>query len=256
MPAASLAEEQARVEKTPGRGLSPIDLFRGAVVVGVEGEKSHLSPTESRTMASWFSGSALSAGLGDTLNTLSSLKEQVKSSVEKNIDPNLIKNLTLMSDDLVSERKQLEEEELRKERVRDSLAEILPWQTRDAEMEILVDECKEAILKLSHKQETFTSPFVLSGGLPSEDDGGKEEQVDKDEKAARDLLAAEVSAEKLAKLQPLPTLLGADFDLDTHVGLVQRLLKEDENLVEMHSRLSSGESSQNAHHYARFHSHQ
>mmetsp|Transcript_22154 Transcript_22154/g.50301 ORF Transcript_22154/g.50301 Transcript_22154/m.50301 type:complete len:345 (+) Transcript_22154:177-1211(+) len=189
---------------------------------------------------SWFTGSALGAGLGDTLSSLSSLKDQVKHSVEKNIDPNLIKNLTLMSDQLVSERKQLEEEELRKERVRDSLAEILPWQTRDSEMEILVDECKDAILKLSHKQETFTSPFVLTGGLPSEDDGGNEETVDKDEKAARDLLAAEVSAEKLAKLQPLPTLLGTDFDLDTHVGLVQRLLKEDENLVEMHSRLSSG----------------
>jgi len=40
-------------------------------------------------------------------------------------------------------------------------------------------------------------------------------------------------------LQPLPTLL-ADFDLDTHVGLIQRLLKVDPKLVEMHSRLSSG----------------
>ena len=31
-----------------------------------------------------------------------------------------------------------------------------------------------------------------------------------------------------------------EFDLDTHVGLIQRLLQVDPKLVEMHSRLSSG----------------
>ena len=86
-------------------------------------------------------------------------------------------------------------------------------------------------------------PFVLEGGLPSGDTEGvnedEEEEEDSDQKAAKDLAAAELSAEKLSKLQPLPKLL-SDFDLDTHVGLIQRLLKVDPKLVEMHSRLSSG----------------
>jgi len=182
-------------------------------------------------MASWFSGSAL----GDTLK---GLKDKVQEKVK--IDPDLIKKLTLQSDEMVSERQRFEEEDNKKEAVRDNLAEILPWETRDAEMEILVDECKEAILSLSPKGETFTGPFVLEGGLPSEEDAGnKGEDDDLDEELAKDLAAAELSAEKLSKLQPLPTLL-ADFDLDTHVGLIQRLLKEDPKLVEMHSRLSSG----------------
>ena len=86
-------------------------------------------------MASWFSGGAL----GETFN---GLKDKVQSKVN-NIDPDLIKKLTLQSDELVSERQRIDEEERRKENVRDSLAEIFPWETRDAEMEILVDECKE-----------------------------------------------------------------------------------------------------------------
>lgn len=186
-------------------------------------------------MASWFS----SAALGDKIN---GLKEKVQSQVN-NIDPDLIKKLTLQSDELVSERQRIDEEERRKETVCDSLAEILPWETRDAEMEILVDECKEVILGLSSKNDTFIGPFVLTGGLPTatgEEDGDEDDDdEDPDRKAAKDVAAAEASAEKLSKLQPLPTLL-ADFDLDTHVGLIQRLLKVDPKLVEMQSRLSSG----------------
>ena len=168
---------------------------------------------------------------------LNDLKNNVESSVKNSIDPDLIKKLTLQSDDLVSERERIDNEERRKEAVRDSLSEILPWETRDAEMEILVDECREVILALSSDEETFTGPFVLNGGLPSRE--GEEEEHGDDEKLAKDFSAAEKSAEKLSKLQPLPDLL-SDFDLDTHVGLIERVLKEDEKLVEMHTRLSSG----------------
>lgn len=187
-------------------------------------------------MASWFSGVAL----GEKFN---GLKEKVQAKVK--IDPELIKKLTLQSDEMVSERQRMGEEDQRKEAVRDSLAEILPWETRDAEMEILVDECKEVILGLSSKDETFTGPFILAGGFLSgdgeeEDANVEDEEEDSgDKKMAKDLAAAEISADKLSKLQPLPTLL-AEFDLDTHVGLIQRLLKVDPNLVEMQSRLSSG----------------
>mmetsp|Transcript_14015 Transcript_14015/g.21003 ORF Transcript_14015/g.21003 Transcript_14015/m.21003 type:complete len:348 (+) Transcript_14015:195-1238(+) len=178
---------------------------------------------------SWFSGG---------LDMLNDIKNNVESSVKNSIDPDLIKKLTLQSDELVSERERIDNEELRKEAVRDSLSQILPWETRDAEMEILVDECKEGILGLSSNEETFTGPFVLNGGLPS-GEGEEEHGDDADAKLAKDVSAAEFSAEKLSKLQPIPELL-SDFDLDTHVGLIERVLKEDEQLVEMHKRLSSG----------------
>jgi hypothetical protein len=112
-----------------------------------------------------------------------------------------------------------------------------------------VDECREVILGLSEREETFTGPFVMPGGfknfnLNSTDeriDGQDEDNEEEDEELphARDLHEAEKSSEKLSKLQPLPALL-AEFDLDTHVGLIQRLLELDEKLVEVHSRLSSG----------------
>ena len=179
---------------------------------------------------SWFSGG---------LDMLNDLKNNVEASVKNNIDPELIKKLTLQSDELVSERERIDNEERRKEAVRDSLAEILPWETRDAEMEILVDECKEVILALSSNEDTFTGPFVLAGGLPSGEGGEEVDEVDEDAKAAMDLSAAELSADKLSKLQPLPELL-SEFDLDTHVGLIEKVLKVDEHLTRMHSRLSSG----------------
>lgn len=106
-------------------------------------------------------------------------------------------------------------------------------------MEILVDECREVILSLSGKEETFTGPFVLTGGLTKGEKDDDDEEEDEDLKAARDVHEAEKSAEKLAKLQPLPALL-ADFDLDTHVGLIQRLFEADPKLVEVHSKLSHG----------------
>ena len=188
-------------------------------------------------MASWFSSAALPLSLGETLN---GLKDKVQAKVNS-IDPDLIKKLTLQSDELLAERQQIDDEERRKEAVRDSLSEILPWDTRDAEMEILVDECREVILGLSSKHETFTGPFVLEGGLSVTGKGeeGGDDEDDDDGKMAKDVAAAEVSAEKLSKLQPLPALL-ASFDLDTHVGLIQRLLTVDPKLVDMQSRLSSG----------------
>ena len=48
-------------------------------------------------------------------------------------------------------------------------------------MEILVDECKDVILGLSSRVDTFTGPFVLSGGLENNDD---ESEIDDDLKAA------------------------------------------------------------------------
>ncbi|KAL3789968.1 hypothetical protein ACHAWO_002022 [Cyclotella atomus] len=178
--------------------------------------------------SSWFANSTLTS-------TLSTLATKVQSTVS---DPLLLQKLTLQSPELLDERTKIIAEQNRKEAVKDSLSELLPWETRDVEMEILVDECKEVILALSEKEETFTGPFVLPGGFKN-DTTAEDEEEDEELRQARDVHEAEKSSEKLSKLQPLPTIL-AEFDIDTHVGLIQRLLEIDEKLVQVHSRLSSG----------------
>jgi hypothetical protein len=128
----------------------------------------------------------------------------------------------------------IDQEERRKEEVKDSLAGMLPWETRDAEREILVDECKEAILALSKKDETFLGPYKMPP-LPRTSDQKEEDEDEENEK--EEAGPSEESLENLAKLEPLPPLL-ANFDLDAHVGLIQRLLKIDKSLVEKQSLLS------------------
>lgn len=70
-----------------------------------------------------------------------------------------------------------------------------------------------------------------------EDGADTDEDEDEDDDQQKEVEPSKESLEKLAKLEPLPKLL-ADFDLDAHVGLIQRLLEEDPNLVEMQSKLS------------------
>jgi len=109
---------------------------------------------------------------------------------------------------------------------------MLPWETRDTEREILVEECKEAILALSTRDDTFLGPYKMPALPKTSDDEEEEEDF-----VQQDMMPSEESLEKLSKLEPLPPLL-ADFDLDAHVGLIQRLLQVDETLVEQQSKLS------------------
>ena len=139
-----------------------------------------------------------------------------------------------------------------------------------------MDECREAILELSVREDTFFGPFEMpllnvqlekteeieEEGIEEEDgeenpDGdeidlvndddddddnpvGEEDRtIEKEESNPRThhMEPSEESREKLAKLEPLPPLL-EDFDLDAHVGLIQRVLKEDPQLVQMQATLS------------------
>jgi hypothetical protein len=112
---------------------------------------------------------------------------------------------------------------------------MYPWETRDAEREILVDECKEAILALSSKDSTFFGPYKIPA-LPNtsiQRGDGEDEEHEKEEEPG----PSQESLKNLAKLEPLPPLL-AEFDLDAHVGLVQLLLKVDKKLVQKQSTLS------------------
>jgi len=110
--------------------------------------------------------------------------------------------LTLSTPELTSERNKIEQEENRKENLHKKiLSTILPWETNEEESKFLEEECKDAILTLSKKDDTFISSIT-----PEEQD-------------------------------TLPPLL-IDFDLDLHYSLIQRLLEIDPNLVEMQAQLS------------------
>ena len=240
-------------------------------------------------MSSWF-GTGLSS-------TLTSLTEKASETVQnaskavKDVIPKeqqeLLAKLTLNTDEMKATRQQFGEEAQRKLEAQKRLGQLLPWETSDPDREILVDECKEAILELSKHADTFYGPYEIPMlNVHLEDDDDEEEEEDNDhhqqgegedgdgdddgeggEKIAEDEPATKSesgdaddgdsvdgekpvrsaasqhfrpsaeSKEKLEKLQPLPPLL-EDFDLDSHVGLIQRLLKEDPELVQKQAALS------------------
>ncbi|KAL3925819.1 MAG: hypothetical protein SGARI_005777 [Bacillariaceae sp.] len=168
---------------------------------------------------------------------------------------------------MIQERLHFKEEA--QEKSRKLLAsKLLPWETLDQERQILVDECKEAILQLSKNEETFFGPYempFLTVQLQEDDkdEDGEDSDAVKDDDEEEDTAAAAAirdstettskqhnhnhhhnrkpspeSLEQLEKLQPLPPLLAENFDLDSHVGLIQLLLKEDPILVERQAALS------------------
>jgi len=209
---------------------------------------------------SWFSVDTLKAGFNS--EALQGLTAKVKNAVPK-LDPEMLQKLTLTTPELTAERQRIDQEEKRKERVRDSLAGMMPWETRDPERDILVEECKEAILKLSADKQNFYGPYhmpkvnvkledddknvkKIEGDDDVDDDDGQdavdEAAVLAERDEARKGFSEEPSKEQLEKLKtlsPLPPRL-EEFDLDAHVGLIQKLLKVDPMLVEMQSTLSGG----------------
>jgi hypothetical protein len=175
-------------------------------------------------MSSWFNA--------DAIKGLTEKVQSVKDQVQSAIPIETIEKLTLTTPELTAERRKIDQEERRKEQVRDMLAGMMPWETRDPERDILVEECKEAILKLSSNKDVFFGPYSMpKAGVTIEEEA---EDEDKDAKQP-----SNETRERLKTLEPLPPLLH-DFDLDAHVGLINKLLKADPKLVKMQSSLSGG----------------
>lgn len=176
------------------------------------------------------------------LETLNQLSETVQNAIP--LDKELLAKLTLNTDEMKAERQQFGDEAKMKEEVKNLLAGMLPWETRDSERDILVEECKQAILALSENDETFYGPYEMPAlRVKLDDDRDEEGEDDEDEnggnldKPGDRFMPSEESVAKLKNLEPLPPLL-QDFDLDFYVGLIERLLKEDPVLEEKQSRLS------------------
>ena len=191
--------------------------------------------------SSWFSATTLS----DAWKQVNEQVQQVQSSLPVVDQAELFQKLTLESPELKEERIRLEAEEFRKEKVKEYLSELLPWETRDEKHDILVQECKEAIISLSVKEHTFTMPFSLPDNvkmfLPFEVVHDEDETPTEEEETDPEILKSKAQ-QKLQKLEPLPPLL-QHFDLDAHVGLIERLLKEDENLRDIHACLAGKQNS-------------
>ena len=195
-------------------------------------------------MSSWFTSLSEKVSLA---------AEKVSSALQ---DDTLLEKLTLTTPELKAERQALDASERRKEHVRNMLAGMLPWETRDPERDILVEECRDAVLQLSNEKKTFFGPYRMPKMDAKTDDDNddnvnnnlgedeKDEAQKEREEAARldpydPIQPSPESLEKLAKLEPLPTLL-QDFDFSAHVGLIERILAEDKQLVKMQSSLSGG----------------
>jgi hypothetical protein len=220
-------------------------------------------------MTSWFGSAGLD--LNSAFDTLTETVQSVTESVSEAIPTEhkeFLAKITLNTDEMISERQNFREEAFRKAQAKDSLNKILPWETLDAEREILVEECKEVILELSSQEETFFGPYempLLKVVLQTSDDedeieDGDEETEQHEEdteandesaeeaptedstgvaRASQHMAPSEESLEMLKKLEPLPPLLEG-FDLDAHVGLIQRVMKEDPKLVAMQANFSGG----------------
>lgn len=176
---------------------------------------------------------------------LKDLKASVESVIPiPTIDGSMLEKLTLTSPELLEERRRIDEEEKHKERVKDMIS-LMPWETRDPERDILVEECKEAILRLSTDTHVFCGPFHLpkpSVKLQAENGGkasGEDRISENDDHAPQVEPPTDEALEKLKTLEPLPPLL-QNFELNAHVGLIQKLLRLDPNLVRMQSCLSGG----------------
>jgi hypothetical protein len=188
----------------------------------------------------------MTSWLASSLNDLKNLSEKVQAAIP--IDKETLQKLTLNTPELQAERQQMDEEYRHRVAVKDSLAHMFPWETRDSERDILVEECKEAILALSTETDTFFGPYQMPKLNVNTKDKEEEkteeeklleeaEEVDEKEAEIKDRDPSPESQEKLAKLEPLPPLL-ANFDLHAHVGLIQKMLKADPKLVERQSTLS------------------
>ena len=116
-------------------------------------------------MSSWFSSSGIGDALGQLTEQAQKAAESVKASIPVDTEKmsNAIAKLTLNTDEMKAERQMFGDEATRKAQVRDMLADMLPWETKDSERDILVEECKEAILKLSSDESTFFGPYEMPG---------------------------------------------------------------------------------------------
>lgn len=156
-----------------------------------------------------------------------SLFQSIQNAIPDDVTK-MIKEISLNADDMVAEREQFTREEVEKKAKQEwSKDIILPWESNDEERCILCDECKDAILKLSESDFAFLAPY--------------KDPIDDDQSDTAAASAEGGNNEKQMILQessqPAMALLPLDFDLESYVGLVERLLQIDANLKERHAEL-------------------
>eukprot|EP00588_Corethron_pennatum_P010477 CAMPEP_0194269296 /NCGR_PEP_ID=MMETSP0169-20130528/3481_1 /TAXON_ID=218684 /ORGANISM="Corethron pennatum, Strain L29A3" /LENGTH=377 /DNA_ID=CAMNT_0039010891 /DNA_START=13 /DNA_END=1146 /DNA_ORIENTATION=- len=151
---------------------------------------------------------------------------------------------------LASEHQNLTSEHLSSIRKEHAFDRFLPWETEEEEKEILSPEVREVILKFGQSKAVFEGPFLLKSGIKctsvkgKEDDKDKEEEVvfRKEEDDALDEVGAilkdtDEDTEKKEEKEEDPDF---PFDLDSHLGLIRRIMEVDDQLVEAQKKWCSG----------------
>jgi len=176
---------------------------------------------------SWFSSVA---------DTLARSISETTNNVNLQHGRELLAALTLNTPEMTAEREQMLLEDTRRLALKDALASLLPWETSIEDKAILVEECQEAVLSLSGNDITF-----LGQEAPSNNNHETETAVHMVGESQSTYLALcrAIANSKVvtAKGSGIPPLL-EHFDLDAHVGLIDRVLKVDPRLVEQHAKLS------------------
>jgi len=160
--------------------------------------------------------------------------DQVTSKLKaafQTLEDSFITKVMLKSPDLLSEKAIIDKEEREKESMRDKLIELLPWETRNEFCKESVEKCRDEILSLSSKEETFTLPYAMPDGS----------RLPKKYKSLCPKTIEEANI-KLSKMELFMPHLLEPFDLDKHVGLIRRIFDVDQKLVNMHSQfIGAGE---------------
>jgi hypothetical protein len=191
--------------------------------------------------------SSSSSWLSDWTKTVVSSVSEATSVLESGVNraSDALEKLTLTTPEMTIARHQLAVAAQDREHRRMQLAALYPWETNDPDRSILVAECQTAILQMSQNKSTFFGPFVLPPppAVKSKASNHDEEPAvpSVERKTPDDELPSAASLAMLAQLQPLPRFLGEnDFDLQMHVGLIEKLLKVDKNLVQMQANYQGG----------------
>lgn len=181
---------------------------------------------------------ASSSWFQDLAKTVKSSVSEATHVLESSVTDasTVLEKLTLTTPEMAAARKELEQAAKSKQARKDQLARLMPWETDDPECQILVAECKTAILELSKHKSTFFGPFRLTP-QPKLTNSTSEEATDS---VREDETPSDESQAILSQLHPIPKLLGDQFDMHMHVGLIEKLLKVDANLVQMQSQHSGG----------------
>uniref|UniRef100_A0A6U5JGA1 Uncharacterized protein n=1 Tax=Corethron hystrix TaxID=216773 RepID=A0A6U5JGA1_9STRA len=187
---------------------------------------------------------------GDSLPLSSAMSSFFDTSIVSNFKPSdIVQSIDAIAASVVaplaSDHKNITLEQNRTARKEHEFDRMLPWETDEEEKEILCPEVREVILKFGSSRTVFEGPFRMSSGAmciaeeADEKQDGEEEVVFQEEEKVIDEVDAILKDTTKEKDEKEIEELYFPFDLDSHLGLIRRMMEIDEHLVAAHSKWCS-----------------